>query len=331
MAELDHWHPVLKQGELGRAPVAARVAGREIVVFRSGEAVGALADRCPHRGARLSLGSVDAARGELVCPYHGWRWAPDGQGTSPGNPRYRPCAESFDVVERLGAIWVKRAGAPATFPRFDVEGWFALGRFQHRAKAPLELTLDNFIEVEHTGPPHLLLGYLTEHMAQVETETTIEDDRIRVYNVGPQRPMPRPLRALYRVPRDAWFVDDWTTFFSPVHTVYDQYWVDPRTRVKVSDTVRSAVFFNPVTPDETEIFTFSYSDSAPWGRGGVNALLFPLTRAFVDLELRRDVRLLGRLADKRPNLVGDRLGRFDKALVAARRRIESVYRGVVRG
>ena len=325
MAELDHWHPVLKSSELGRGPAAANVAGREIVVFRAGSEVAALADRCPHRGGRLSLGTVSG--GEVVCPYHAWRWAPNGEGQSPGNPRLRPCTESFDAVERLGAIWVKRASAPAAFPAFDVEGWFPVGRFRHRAAAPLEITLDNFIEVEHTGPTHFLLGYPAERMAEVECETTLSDDRVRVYNAGPQRPMSPLLHALYKVPAGAWFVDDWTTFFSPVYTLYDQYWIDPQSRARASDTLRVAVFFNPVGPDETELFTFVYSDSAPWARLGLNALLYPVTHAFVEVEIRRDLRMLSQLADRRSGIEGNRLGRFDKALLAARRRIDRLYRG----
>jgi vanillate O-demethylase monooxygenase subunit len=329
MAELDHWHPVLKSGELRKGPAAANVAGREIVVFRTGDGVAALADRCPHRGGRLSLGSV--AGGEVVCPYHGWRWAPGGEGRSPGNPRLRPCTESFDAVERFGAVWVKRAGAPAAFPTCDVEGWFPVGRFRHRAKAPLEITLDNFIEVEHTGPTHFLLGYPADRMAEVESETTLSDDRVRVYNAGPQRPMPWPVLAVYRIPAGAWFVDDWTTFFSPIHTVYEQYWIDPASRERVSGILRIVVFFNPVGPDETELFTFVYSDSAPWARLGLNALLYPVTHAFVEIEVRRDMRMLSQLADRRSSLDGNRLGRFDKALVAARRRIDRIYRGADEG
>jgi vanillate O-demethylase monooxygenase subunit len=326
--ELDHWHPVLKTGELGAKPVKVTVAGRALAVFRSGSRetrVAALGDRCPHRGASLSLGQVKD--GSLVCPYHAWRFAPDGQGASPGNPRLRPCAESFDAVERLGAVWVRRAGAATAFPRFEVEGWFPVGRYRHLVDAPLELALDNFTEVEHTGHVHLLLGYPTERMAEVESQTTILDDRVRVFNVGPQRPMPRVLHALFEVPTDAWFVDDWTTYFSPVHTVYDQYWVDARTRQRVSDALRIAVFFNPVTPESTELFTLAYSSAAPWSRLGISALLYPVTHAFVDIEVRRDARLLASLADKRTSIDDARLGRFDKGLLAARRRIDRIYRG----
>jgi vanillate O-demethylase monooxygenase subunit len=326
MAELDHWHPVLKSGELRRKPVSVRVAGHEIVVFRTQDGrLGALSDRCPHRGMRLGLGRVDGSC--VVCPYHGWRWAPDGAGESPGNPRLRPSIEHFDVVERLGAVWVKRAGAAAPVPRYDVEGWLEIGRFRHRAAAPLELTVDNFTEVEHTGSTHAFLGYEEHRLSEVETTTTIEDDRIRVYNVGPQRPIPALVRAMYDIPGDGLFVDDWTTWFSPVHSVYDQYWIDPVTREPRGQALRIAVFYNPISAGETELFTFAYARSAPWERGGLNALLMPSSRLFVELEVRLDCRRLGQLADKRPSLEGNRLGRFDKGLIAARKRIDRIYRG----
>jgi phenylpropionate dioxygenase-like ring-hydroxylating dioxygenase large terminal subunit len=326
MSELDHWHPVLRSEELGKAPRSVCVAGEEIVVFRAGDGrLGALADRCPHRGARLGEGRVE--RGCVVCPYHAWRWAPDGRGESPGNPKLRPQTLRFDVVERGGAIWVKRADVAAVFPRVDAEGWYEIGRLRRVAEAPLEVVVDNFTEVEHTGVIHALLGYPTERMSEVRTETTIGDDRVRVYNEGPQRPIPKPVAALYQIPTDGLFVDDWTTYFSPVHSVYDQYWIDPKTRARVGEALRIAVFYNPLSRDHTELFAFAWAQAMPWGRWGLNALLLPVSRVFVELEVLLDCRALSRLADKRPSLEGNRLGRFDKGLMATRDRIERLYRG----
>ena len=37
----------------------------------------AMRDNCVHRGTALSLGKVEG--GEIVCPYHGWRFAADGR------------------------------------------------------------------------------------------------------------------------------------------------------------------------------------------------------------------------------------------------------------
>jgi phenylpropionate dioxygenase-like ring-hydroxylating dioxygenase large terminal subunit len=77
------------------SPLALRVAGERIVFFRDvgGRAV-ALLDRCPHRGAALSLGKV--REGMIECPFHGWRFNGDGANCGvPWNPDAR--------LERLGA------------------------------------------------------------------------------------------------------------------------------------------------------------------------------------------------------------------------------------
>ena len=72
------WTPVLPSRRVKRSPVGIRVAGEKVVLFRGpGGAVGALVDRCPHRGVALSLGKV-GDDGCIACPFHGWRFGPDG-------------------------------------------------------------------------------------------------------------------------------------------------------------------------------------------------------------------------------------------------------------
>ncbi len=322
--ELRHWHAVLLSRELKDAPRAVTVCGRELVVFRVGETVGALVDRCPHRGARLSDGKVHLD--QLVCPYHGWKWKADGSGRSPGNPVARPCVERFDAVERDGAIYVKRDGSEVAFPAVDVSGYHHVHSFRVDVAAPLEVTLDNFTEVEHTGEIHAVLGYDTDRMDEVVSTVTSTDDAIRVHNIGPQKPMPWALRKLIRLPDDPRFIDDWTTRFSPVHVVYDQYWLDEAGE-RSPDHLRAVVFFNPKGPKVTELMVRLYSGQPPWGRYGVNALLWPVLGALGRYEAELDKRLIESLADKSPVLRGNQLGRFDKALIGARNRIAKIYRG----
>lgn len=84
------WTPVLMDRKVGPKPVRVVLAGVPIVLFRGrGEVVGALVDRCPHRGAALSLGRV-AEDGCLECPFHGWRFDVDGSNHGvPLNPEAR--------------------------------------------------------------------------------------------------------------------------------------------------------------------------------------------------------------------------------------------------
>jgi phenylpropionate dioxygenase-like ring-hydroxylating dioxygenase large terminal subunit/uncharacterized protein (DUF2141 family) len=75
----EQWTPIELGARLGRGrALSITLAGVEVALFRTktGE-VGAVVDRCPHRGARLSLGEV-TPEGKLACPFHGWEF--DRQG-----------------------------------------------------------------------------------------------------------------------------------------------------------------------------------------------------------------------------------------------------------
>ena len=78
------WTPVMPTRAVRAKPVRFVLAGTPIVLFRgAGGEVGALVDRCPHRGVALSLGKV-GADGCLECPFHGWRF--DTGGANRGVP-----------------------------------------------------------------------------------------------------------------------------------------------------------------------------------------------------------------------------------------------------
>lgn len=74
----NYWYPVLPSWALtGNAPMGITRLSENIVVWRDKEGtVHALEDRCPHRGARLSLGWNLGDR--LACWYHGVEVNVDG-------------------------------------------------------------------------------------------------------------------------------------------------------------------------------------------------------------------------------------------------------------
>lgn len=64
------WYPIAPSWQVGENPLGVTRLGERIVVWRDRDgAVHALEDRCPHRGARLSLGWNLGDR--LACWYHG--------------------------------------------------------------------------------------------------------------------------------------------------------------------------------------------------------------------------------------------------------------------
>jgi phenylpropionate dioxygenase-like ring-hydroxylating dioxygenase large terminal subunit len=74
---LDLWYGLIPSSAVGTAPVALKRLGQELVLWRdSAGTVHVQADRCPHRGARLSLGRV--VGDDLSCWYHGVKVDGDG-------------------------------------------------------------------------------------------------------------------------------------------------------------------------------------------------------------------------------------------------------------
>lgn len=324
MTELDHWHPVLLAEELGDTPRAVELLGRPIVLFRTGWGeVGALTDKCPHRGMKLSEGWVKEAR--LVCPYHGWSYDVRGNGFSTATPSVKVCAEHFEAKERYGAIWIRRAGAATVFPDLGRPGFQHAVVMTHLVRRPLELVLDNFVEVEHTATTHWLLGYAEDALSEVETRVEATETSVRVFNRGRQKRVPKLIMKLFDIHEGDHFVDDWTTYFSPIYSVYTQYWLDPRTDQKRRDVLLTAVFFVPRRDDLTELFTFISVNQTR--RPIPDRLVHPIVKRIANEEIRRDQKMIEALApDVTPSLRGLKLGRFDGVLAQNRKRIESIYR-----
>lgn len=106
------WYPVAFVRDLPDAkPFGFSIHDEPLVLFRAGDGVlSCIADRCPHRAARLSDGR--AVDGRLECLYHGWQFAPDGRCVhvpqiAPGTPiPERARVRRYAVVERQGIAWV---------------------------------------------------------------------------------------------------------------------------------------------------------------------------------------------------------------------------------
>jgi len=164
MIESSLWHPVASVASLGEAPMAVQLLERPLVLWRDATgAARAFADRCPHRGARLSLGCVRG--GELECPYHGWRFEGGGRATTvPALPGFQPPAShratTHAVQERYGLLWVRLAPAAADDsgpPVFAAEQDARLrkvncGPFDVATSAPR--IVENFLDMAHFGFVH---------------------------------------------------------------------------------------------------------------------------------------------------------------------------------
>ena len=154
-----YWYIAAPSSELKRTPIQRSVEGDPLVLYRDSKGVPhALLDRCAHRGMALSRGRVSDDC--IQCPYHGWAY--DGQGTLKHVPALSRHAtlphvrsmRSHPVVEQDDHLWVwvgaqTPTKGPDRFPNLGKEGWGHF--FMHTTfHAPVELCLENFLDVPHT-------------------------------------------------------------------------------------------------------------------------------------------------------------------------------------
>jgi phenylpropionate dioxygenase-like ring-hydroxylating dioxygenase large terminal subunit len=156
----EFWHPVALSSDVGKEPVAARLAGQGWVLARFGDGVVAFADTCPHRRARLSAGHI--SDGTLQCMYHGWRFARDGRcvdipalGDAAQIPDRAALHRPAQVAERDGLVWLAplppRAPLPELVPSGPLPGE-DVGTVQLpvlRVEANAAILIDNFLDEAH--------------------------------------------------------------------------------------------------------------------------------------------------------------------------------------
>ena len=166
LVEGRHWHPVALGTAVGVQPLAVQLLDEALVLWRDAQgAVQAWADRCPHRGAALSMGCVRRVDGatQLECPYHGWRFGGGGQVVLvPALPGFVPPASHratvFAAVERYGLVWVRLAAdGEASPPAFAAEDEPRLrkvncGPYEVATSAPR--IVENFLDMAHFGFVH---------------------------------------------------------------------------------------------------------------------------------------------------------------------------------
>ncbi|MCV0440332.1 MAG: aromatic ring-hydroxylating dioxygenase subunit alpha [Hydrogenophaga sp.] len=194
MIEQQLWHPVIASHQVREAPVACTLLGQSLVLWREsahdGSRVHVWADRCPHRGAKLSQGRVliglHGAR--LECPYHGWQFGGAGRCQHvPAAPDFVPpaghVAKVFEAREQHGLVWVRLRAPEQTLhaslrdpPAFTPAGdpaWRVVlcGPYEVNTSAPR--LVENFLDLSHFGFVHE--GWLGERgHAQVRPGTVEE-------------------------------------------------------------------------------------------------------------------------------------------------------------
>ncbi|WP_101952876.1 aromatic ring-hydroxylating dioxygenase subunit alpha [Mycobacterium sp. 3519A] len=157
-APLDGWYAAAWDREVGREPLARRVADEPVVLYRTrdGRPV-ALADACWHRLAPLSMGALIGEE-SIRCPYHGIVYNANGRCVGmPAQETINPSAmvRSFPAVQRHRFIWVwlgdPFCANPDLIPdmhQMDDPGWAGDGE-SIELRCNFALVLDNLMDLTH--------------------------------------------------------------------------------------------------------------------------------------------------------------------------------------
>lgn len=158
----NRWYVGAMASEVGETPLARTVLDEPVVLFRdSTGAPVALEDRCVHRQAPLSLGTV--VGNTLQCAYHGLCFDASGacvrvpsQKAIPPGARVR----SYPVIERYGFVflWPGEPGLAGTTPPYAF-GWedsdaFRMMHTRLHAAFDYRLLIDNLMDVTHLPYAH---------------------------------------------------------------------------------------------------------------------------------------------------------------------------------
>ena len=178
-AAAAYWHPVIDSAALRDKPQAVQLMDHAVVLWRDAQGQAhAWADRCPHRGARLSLGRV--CDGQLECAYHGWRFAETGRCVHvPALPEFVPpaghSAQVFAAQEAYGLVWVRLVDGAHSLPLFSAESDAGLrkvncGPYDVATSAPR--IVENFLDMAHFSFVHA--GWLGERGRSAVADYTVQ-------------------------------------------------------------------------------------------------------------------------------------------------------------
>lgn len=155
----NHWYAVAEAGEVGDKPLGTIVWHQPVCVFRdAGGLLHALEDRCPHRFVRISQGHV-VGEG-IECPYHGWRFAPDGRCVRVSGVESRSIPEgchlkSYPVVEQDGFVWIfpgeaelSRSVRPMSMVEWD-DLDFVRSSAKMSCRAHFSFVIENLMDMYH--------------------------------------------------------------------------------------------------------------------------------------------------------------------------------------
>jgi vanillate O-demethylase monooxygenase subunit len=220
----DAWYVACFSHELVAGKTLARkIAGERMFLYRRSDGTPvAMRDRCAHRSFPLAKGFVDGD--DIVCGYHGFRYAPDGVCTAVPSQDTAPrgiAVRAYAVVEAPPLVWVW-AGDPNRAHAEDVpsrpwlnehSGWQLVTGYLSINASYIHMH-ENLLDLTHIGFLHGK-SFGSAAYASAPFETLIDESTITVKRTVAPTELPpmyaRPLNMI-GVPASRAVT---STFFAP--------------------------------------------------------------------------------------------------------------------
>ncbi|MEZ4288439.1 MAG: Rieske 2Fe-2S domain-containing protein [Polyangiales bacterium] len=278
------WYPVAFSSEVRASPMRVVLFDRPWLLFRmeSGE-IAALEDRCPHRNAPLSAGTI--CGNTVQCAYHGWRFVASGNCVAiPGepSPSARVRVPSAVVVEKSGTVYLRLGEADARWPEpFDAlqecDERFRVIRKKIDFDARFDDVAENALDVPHTAFLHRPLFRQSESELVRKTDLRRGDDFIEIEYLDERAPS-GVLGKLLSINADT--VEHWDRFVAPSIA---------QVEYKIAEDAHliATAALCPTHADKTAMFA-----TVAFRTGRADVLIERLARPLAMLIVRQDVDML---------------------------------------
>jgi phenylpropionate dioxygenase-like ring-hydroxylating dioxygenase large terminal subunit len=169
----EYWYPLCLARQVGKNPFPTTVLGQPVVLVRRNGRVYALADECPHRGTRLSLGRCEFPGSRtLTCVYHGWTFdvatgqcvaaltdGPDSRVVG------RARVKTYPLEERKGILWIWPGEGQPVRPEEDIPAGILRATI---IRVVQRLTYGNWRwHIENPGMGHAMMLHRTSAFMRV--------------------------------------------------------------------------------------------------------------------------------------------------------------------
>ena len=188
----NRWYALRPSKELKlKKPIEVPVLGHNVVLWRNKDKQVIVQDnRCPHRGAKLSMGKIKDNSSCIECPYHGWKF--DDTGVLKDIPAEEKshlvdklCIKNYEVVESGGLIWfcpgTPSGLNPPVIQQMTHKEWISVTG-QDVFDNDWVTTLENSIDVTHVNFVHSDFGDNQNGKVSIDKITESKNQKIKMYS-----------------------------------------------------------------------------------------------------------------------------------------------------